>query len=50
MLNRILFTVTAFVLVLTPAAFAQEGFPLFTTDFPAEEFAQRRAGVYSAIG
>ena len=50
MLKRILLTVTAFVLLLTPPAFAQEGFPLFTTDFPAEEFAQRRAGVYSAIG
>src|SRR6185503_18867386 len=49
MLKRMLLTVTAFVL-LTPATLAQEGFPLFTTDFPAEEFAQRRAGVYNAIG
>jgi Xaa-Pro aminopeptidase len=29
---------------------AQEGFPLFTTDFPADEFAARRASVYEAIG
>lgn len=28
----------------------QEGFPLFTKDFPPEEFAQRRAAVYDAIG
>jgi len=31
-------------------ALAQEGFPLFTTDFPPEEFAARRAKVYEAIG
>ena len=37
---------------LVPAAalLAQEGFPLFTTDFPPEEFAARRAKVYDAIG
>jgi Xaa-Pro aminopeptidase len=29
---------------------AQEGFSLFTTDFPPEEFAARRAKVYDAIG
>lgn len=29
---------------------AQEGFPLFTTDFPPEEFAVRRNAVYDAIG
>lgn len=33
-----------------PVVLAQEGFPLFTPDFPAEEFAQRRAAVYAAIG
>ncbi|MGE0886178.1 MAG: aminopeptidase P N-terminal domain-containing protein [Blastocatellales bacterium] len=32
------------------AAFAQEGFPLFTTDFPPEEFAARRAEVFKVIG
>ncbi|MDQ6892691.1 MAG: Xaa-Pro peptidase family protein [Acidobacteriota bacterium] len=29
---------------------AQEGFPLFTTDYPPEEFAARRSAVYDAIG
>jgi Xaa-Pro aminopeptidase len=29
---------------------AQEGYSLFTTDFPPEEFAARRAKVYEAIG
>src|SRR5262249_11692329 len=43
--------VPAFVLALcAAAAAAQEGFPLFTTDFPPEEFAARRAKVYEAIG
>ena len=42
----------AVLLCLLPAlaVFAQEGFPLFTTDFPPEEFAARRAKVYEAIG
>ncbi|HKP84453.1 MAG TPA: Xaa-Pro peptidase family protein [Blastocatellia bacterium] len=41
----------ALVLLLAPCTvFAQEGFPLFTTDFPPEEFAARRARVYSAVG
>ena len=42
----------AATLVLAPAValLAQEGFPLFTTDFPPEEFAARRAKVYEAIG
>lgn len=39
------------LLMLTPlATVAQEGFPLFTTDFPPEEFAARRAEVFKAIG
>lgn len=38
------------LLLMSTWAVAQEGFPLFTTDFPPEEFAQRRAGVYNAIG
>lgn len=38
------------LLVSAAAAVAQEGFPLFTTDFPPEEFAARRAKVYDAIG
>ena len=29
---------------------AQVGFPLFSTDFPPEEFAKRRGAVYDAIG
>src|SRR5262245_32088247 len=29
---------------------AQEGFSLFTTDFPPEEFTARRQKVYEAIG
>jgi Xaa-Pro aminopeptidase len=39
-----------FVLGLALPVLAQEGFPLFTTDFPPEEFAARRAKVYEAIG
>jgi Xaa-Pro aminopeptidase len=41
----------ALLLVLFAAALsAQEGIPLFTPDFPPEEFAARRAKVYDAIG
>ncbi|MEN3336112.1 MAG: Xaa-Pro aminopeptidase [Blastocatellia bacterium] len=41
----------ALALWITPASvFAQEGFPLFTHDFPPDEFAARRAKVYDAIG
>ena len=32
------------------ATMAQEGFSLFTKDFPPEEFTSRRAGIYDAIG
>lgn len=43
--------VLALALILSAAALvAQEGFPLFTTDFPPEEFGARRAKVYEAIG
>ncbi|HWZ86167.1 MAG TPA: Xaa-Pro peptidase family protein [Thermoanaerobaculia bacterium] len=43
--------VLAFALALcAAAAIAQEGFGPFTTDFPPEEFAARRANVYDAIG
>lgn len=43
---------TLFVLfLLIPLiAHSQVGFPLFTGDFPPEEFAQRRGRVYDAIG
>ncbi|MEP6472010.1 MAG: aminopeptidase P N-terminal domain-containing protein, partial [Acidobacteriota bacterium] len=37
-------------LSLSSAALAQVGYPLFSTDFPPEEFAKRRAAVYDAIG
>ena len=38
------------LLLVSAFGFAQEGFPLFTPDFPPEEFAARRAKVYEAIG
>jgi len=39
------------LLFLAAAAMtAQEGFSPFTTDYPPDEFAARRAGVYDAIG
>jgi Xaa-Pro aminopeptidase len=38
------------VAALTGATSGQEGFSLFTTDFPAEEFATRRGAIYKAIG
>lgn len=41
----------ALLLLLLPApAFAQEDIPFFTTDFPPQEFKDRRAAVYAAIG
>ena len=48
-MRRSLFPVLA-VLAAAAAALGQEGFPLFTTDFPPEEFAARRGAVYDAIG
>ncbi len=47
MLRRVLLGLTC---ALALPLLAQEGFPLFTTDFPPEEFAARRAKVYEAIG
>jgi Xaa-Pro aminopeptidase len=38
------------MLLLPTLLFAQEGIPFFTTDFPPEEFAARRAKVYEEIG
>ena len=38
------------LLLAAAGLFAQEGFPPFTTDFPPEEFAARRAKVYESIG
>jgi Xaa-Pro aminopeptidase len=42
----------ALLLLLLPSApaLAQEDIPFFTTDFPPQEFAERRAAVYRAIG
>ena len=37
-------------LLAASALRAQEGFPIFTTDYPPEEFAARRSAVYDAIG
>jgi Xaa-Pro aminopeptidase len=47
-MRRILFSVL--ILLWAAGTTAQEGFSFFTTDFPPEEFAARRAGVYDAIG
>ena len=38
------------MLALAVPTLGQEGFPLFTTDFPPEEFAARRKAVSEAIG
>lgn len=43
------FLLAMLLLTAIPAA-AQEGFPLFTTDFPPAEFTARRNAVYEAIG
>jgi Xaa-Pro aminopeptidase len=37
-------------LLLATTAAAQDGIPLFTPDFPPEEFSARRAKIYAAIG
>ena len=42
-------SVLIFCLFVSSSIFAQE-IPLFTTDFPPEEFAERRAKVYEAMG
>ena len=39
-----------FVTLFASIVVAQEGFSLFTKDFPPEEFSKRRAGVFDAIG
>ncbi len=38
------------ILLFAATASAQEGVPLFTSDFPPQEFEARRAKVYAAIG
>ncbi len=47
-MRRFLFVILAAAWAAIAAA--QEGFSLFTRDFPPDEFAARRAGVYDAIG
>ena len=49
-LRRCLLGATWGALALISSLAAQVGFPLFSTDFPPEEFAKRRAAVYDAIG
>jgi len=49
MFARFRFAILPLIFICS-AAFAQEGFSLFTTDFPPEEFAARRAQVFEAIG
>lgn len=44
------FELLALLSVFVSVGLAQEGFPLFTTDFPPEEFAARRAEVFKSIG
>ena len=48
MLEGIVIGVAFAVLAAAPAA--QEGFSLFTANFPPEEFAARRAKIYDTIG
>jgi Xaa-Pro aminopeptidase len=48
-MNSLHTVVRLFLFLLVPC-FAQEGYPLFTTDFPPEEFAQRRSEIYKVIG
>ena len=49
MRSRALLSSAFAVLMAAPLALAQDA-PLFTSDFPPEEFAARRAKVYDAIG
>ena len=44
------FCLAVLVLLAVAPTRSQEGFSLFTTDFPPEEFAARRAAIYKAIG
>jgi len=50
MSRRSLLIACSFVFAATAVAIGQVGFPLFSTDFPPEEFAKRRAAVLDAIG
>jgi Xaa-Pro aminopeptidase len=47
---RLLLLVAACLLPLLPRTTSAQDIPLFTTDFPPQEFAGRRSKVYEAIG
>ena len=49
-MKKLRLLITLALLIAPASVLAQEGFPLFTPDFPPEEFAARRAKVYDAIG
>ncbi|MCA1625751.1 MAG: Xaa-Pro peptidase family protein [Acidobacteria bacterium] len=48
--HRSFFVFVCFVFLFNIPVSGQEGIPFFTTDFPPEEFAQRRAKVFDSIG
>jgi Xaa-Pro aminopeptidase len=50
MIVRRFFFGISLALAFAPRLLAQVGYPLFSTDFPPEEFAKRRSAVYDAIG
>jgi Xaa-Pro aminopeptidase len=50
MKRRSVIALSAALWALSVSGYGQEGFSLFTTDFPAEEFAARRAAIQKAIG
>ena len=50
MIIRRFFFGLSLALAFASPLLAQVGYPLFSTDFPPEEFAKRRAAVYDAIG
>jgi Xaa-Pro aminopeptidase len=47
---RLLLLIAACLLPLLPTNTSAQDIPLFTTDFPSQEFADRRAKVYDTIG
>ncbi|MFL6214515.1 MAG: aminopeptidase P N-terminal domain-containing protein [Blastocatellia bacterium] len=49
-MNKLRLLIALALLIAPTSVLAQEGFPPFTTDFPPEEFAARRAKFYDAIG
>jgi Xaa-Pro aminopeptidase len=49
-MKKLRLLITLALLIAPASVLAQEGFPLFTPDFPPEEFAARRAKVYDALG